>query len=700
MKYVLSFILACSIMACNNNEKNAVKTDSGYSNADFQVPNGRLTPETLWSFGRIGDIAKSPDSKRMAYTVTWFNISENKSYRDVIVQDLTTGEKKQITNSAHKESGITWRPDGKKIGYLSNKSERMQIWEMNPDGSEQTIISDIEGDISGFMYAPDMSRILFTKDVKIYANVQDKHPDLPLANARIIDDLMYRHWDHWVDGMFSHIFVATLPQESKTLITEAIDIMEGEPWESPLRPFGGMEQISWSPDGQTIAYTARKKEGIAYASSTNSDIYLYHVKKGTTKNLTEGMLGYDKNPIFSRKGDKIAWESMERDGYEADVNRLAIYDFSEDEQFIYDNSDLNVSSLEWDKSDQNIFFISDWHATSQIYRFNLFSKESYKLTEGVHDYTSVKDAGTVLIATRMSMSSPMEIYTIEPEKGMATELSYVNKPILDQLTMGKVEERWVKTSDNKEMLVWVIYPPNFDPAKKYPALLYCQGGPQGTVSQFWSFRWNFQMMASNDYIVVAPNRRGLPGFGKSWNEQISGDYGGQNIKDYLSAIDAVSKEPYVDATKLGAVGASYGGFSVYFLAGNHDKRFSAFIAHDGMFNFESMYLETEELWFPNFDIGGPFWERKNYRAQRSYRFSPHKFVDNWDTPIMVIHGGKDYRVTESQGFMAFNAAKIKGVPARLLHFPEENHWVLQAQNGILWQRSFFEWLDMWLKPKN
>lgn len=685
------------MVACGNTnqEEEQIKT---FNNKDFKVPAGRMTPETLWAMGRIGNVVVSPDKTQFIYTVSWYSVAENKSYCDIYLQSVNGSDVKQLTYSDDvNEHSVVWRPDGQKIGFISSKSGRSQIWEINPDGSTQTIISDISGDVDAFLYAPDQKHLAYTQMVKIGDEVVDLHPDLDKADAKIVDDLMYRHWDHWVDGKFSHIFVVPYVFDKKNLIKDGVDIMKGEPWESPLRPFGGTEQINWSPDGKLIAYTARKKKGIDYATSTNSDIYLYDLKSGKTSNISAPNEGYDKNPVFSGSGNMLIWESMERDGYEADVNRLVIHDFVTNEKYFYDNSDLNVTSLTWDTNDEGIYFIADWHARDHIYRFDILSKEATQVTTGDYDYTSVHVAENALIATRMSMSNPVEIYSVNKETGAATNVSNVNKPILDQLTMGKVEERWIKTSDNKDMLVWVIYPPSFDPNKKYPTLLYCQGGPQGTISQFWSFRWNFQMMAANDYIVVAPNRRGLPGFGKTWNEQISGDYGGQNIKDYLSAIDALAKEPYVDEDRLGAVGASYGGFSVYFLAGNHDKRFKAFISHDGMFNIESMYLETEEVWFPNFDIGGPFWERSNYRAQRSYRFSPHLFVDNWDTPILVIHGGKDYRVTESQGFMAFNAAKLKGIPAKLLYFPEENHWVLKPQNGILWQRTFFSWLDEWLK---
>ena len=359
--------------------------------------------------------------------------------------------------------------------------------------------------------------------------------------------------------------------------------------------------------------------------------------------------------------------------------------------------DQNSSNLSWSADSKSIYFVSCWHALTQVYRLDITDKKITAITNGVHDYAFVAEAKDKLVGMKHSMSQPDEIYAINPITGAETELSFLNKPILDQLTLAKVEERWVKTTDNKQMQTWVIYPPHFDPNKKYPTLLFCVGGPQSTVSQFWSYRWNFQQMAANGYIVVAPNRRGLPGFGKEWLEQISGDYGGQNMKDYLSAIDALAKEPFVDKDKLGCVGASYGGFSVFWLAGHHEKRFKAFISHDGMFNLEQQYLETEEMWFVNWDLGGPYWDKTNAVAQRSYANSPHLFVDKWDAPILVIHGEKDYRILASQGMAAFNAAVLRGVPAQMLIFPEENHWVLQPQNGILWQRVFKQWLDKWLK---
>ncbi len=691
-KYLFISVLMVFI-ACNP-ETELLQQDN-YLPETPQLDSDRMTPEVLWSFGRMGSPRVSPDGKTVLYTVTYYNIEENKPYRDIYSVPVSGGEPTNLTNSATNESNAVWRPDGQKIGYLSAASGSTQLWEMNPDGSGSLQVSEIEGGISGFEYAPDASKIFYIKSVKLDDDIHDMFPDLPKANARLENDLMYRHWDEWHDYSYNHVFWA---EYTNGEVGEGTDIMEGQRFDSPMKPFGGIEQITWSHDSKTLAYTCKKKSGKDYTVSTNSDIYLYNTETGQTTNFTEGMMGYDKNPVFSPDGKYLAWESMERDGYESDKNRLFVANLETGEKTDYsDGFDQNVNSLKWGAGSQTVYFISNIQATDEIYRVSMEEGDIARLTDGIHNYQSAEPAGDKLVAQKVSMSQPAELYLVDPETGEDEPMTAVNKGMLDQLTMGEVEERWLETTDGKQMHTWVIYPPDFDPDKEYPALLYCQGGPQGTVSQFWSYRWNFQMMAANDYIVVAPNRRGLPGFGQEWNEQISTDYGGQNIKDLLTAIDEVAKEPFVDEDRLGAVGASYGGYSVYYLAGHHEDRFNAFISHDGMFNFEQMYATTEEMWFVNWDIGGPFWEKDNEAAQRSYTFSPHNFVQNWDTPILVIHGEKDFRVPPGQGIAAFNSAVLRDIPAQFLYFPEENHWVLEAQNGILWQRVFFNWLDKWLK---
>ncbi|MDD3877317.1 MAG: S9 family peptidase [Bacteroidales bacterium] len=651
-----------------------------------------MTPETLWEFDRVSDAKLSPDGKFVLYGITSYELSTNKGKRNLFILDMTTQAVSQLTDEDDFLFNAVWRPDGQKIGYISSKSGSAQFWEMNPDGSDKKQITEINDGIDGFIYAPALNYILFTKKVKLEQTANEFYPDLPLADARIIDDLMYRHWNAWSDYSYSHIFVAPYSEGRIGIIK---DIMEHEKYHAPLPPGFDLTQIAFSPDGKKIAYTSKKMNGKAFAISTDSDIYIYDIEAGNTKNISQGMTGYDKNPVFSNSGEKIAWSSMATPGFEADKERIIVYDFrTERKTDLTENFDQSSSNLLWSDNDNEIYFISGINATYQLYKIDVASKSVTQITRGRHDITAFERRGRTIIAEIMSMSLPTEIFSINEVTGQTNQISYTNKAILDRIQMGRVEERWIKTTDNKNMLVWVIYPPNFDPNRIYPALLYCQGGPQSAVSQFFSYRWNFQMMAANDYIVVVPNRRGLPTFGQAWNDQISGDYGGQNMQDYLSAIDSLAKEPFIDENRLGAVGASYGGFSVYWLAGNHNKRFKAFIAHCGMFNFESWYGSTEEMFFANHDLGGAYWENE---TPKSYDFSPHNFLGNWDTPILVIHGGKDFRIPYTEGMQAFNAAQLQDIPSRFLFFPNETHFVTKPQNSVLWQREFFRWLDNWLK---
>ena len=694
-------VMATSLLlgACNPATDVNVK-ETGDKNligkSDIRIKDGRMTPEALWAMGRIGGMNVSPDGKRVVYTVAYYSVPENKSNREVFVMNADGSDNKQITKTGFAENEAVWIKGGTKIAFLCNESGSSQLWEMNPDGTDRKRLSDYDKDIEGFAFSPDEKKVLFISQVKTVNSTADKYPDLDKATGVIITDLMYKHWDEWVTTV-PHPFVADFDGES---ISNPVDVMEGELFESPMKPFGGIEQLAWNTTSDKIAYTSRKKTGKEYAISTNSDIYVYDLNTKQTTNITEENKGYDTNPTYSPDGKSIAWLSMERDGYEADQNRLMVMNLETGEKtFVSKDFDSNVDSYCWSADCERIYFTGVWHGESQVYQIDLANGNKITpLTEGMYDYASVALLGDKLIAQRHSMSMGDEIYSIDlTGDHTVTQLTFENKHIYDQLTMGKVEERWMKTTDGKQMLTWVIYPPQFDPNKKYPTLLFCEGGPQSPVSQFWSYRWNFQIMAANDYIIVAPNRRGLPGFGLEWNEAVSGDYGGQCMKDYFTAIDEVAKEPYVNKDRLGCVGASFGGFSVYWLAGHHDKRFKAFIAHDGIFNMEMQYLETEEMWFANWDMGGAYWEKQNATAQRTFANSPHKFVDKWDTPILCIHGEKDYRILANQGMAAFNAAVLRGVPAELLIYPDENHWVLKPQNGVLWQRTFFEWLDMWLK---
>lgn len=652
-----------------------------------------MTPEVLWSMGRIGEYDVSPDGSQVVYSVTDYSIEKNKGISRLYVMNADGSNLECITEGTGSQYSPTWTLKGK-IAYMAVSNGEMQLWEMDANGMNNRQISVIDGGITGYLLSPDEKMLVYTAEVKLKDQVADIYRDLPLSSGRINNDLMYRHWDQWVDT-YSHIFVADM---QKGVVRNGKDIMEGEMWESPVRPFGGMEQVAWTADGENILYCCRKKVGKEYATSTNTDIYRYNVASGNTVNLTEGMMGYDLNIAVSPKGNKMAWESMERDGYEADKQRLFVMDLTTGEKKDYTSGfDQNATSLTWSADGNTIYFISDKNATDQIYALSLGTGSITKITEGKHNFVSVAVAGKNLIGGMQSMSRPTELYSVDTDNGEFKAITHVNDNIFNQLKTGNVEERWIRTTDGKMMLTWVIYPPHFDRNKKYPTLLYCEGGPQSTVSQFWSYRWNFQMMAANGYVIVAPNRRGLPGFGQEWNEAISGDYGGQCMKDYLTAIDVMSEEPFVNKDKLGAVGASFGGFSVYWLAGHHDGRFKALIAHDGMFNLDAQYLETEEMWFVNWDLGGPFWEKDNTVVKWSYANSPHLFVDKWTAPILVIHGGLDYRICFTQGMQAYNAAVMRGIPAEFLYFPDENHWVLQPQNGILWQRRFANWLDTYLK---
>ncbi|PLX11503.1 MAG: peptidase S9 [Marinilabiliales bacterium] len=677
---------------CRKQEEQVVEKSMVDSLSRLTITESRLTPETLWKFGRVGGSVLSPDGKIVAFSVTRYDYTTNKSYTDVFKLDVTNKETKQLTDFIGPEFNIKWKPNGEKIGFIATESGDAQIWEINPDGTEPVQVSFIEGGINSFEYSPDGSRVLYTKDVKLDKTPNEIYEDLPLANVHMAEDLMYRHWNSWHDYKYSHIFVAKI-KDGKVI--DGTDIMEGEKWDAPLSPYFDPAEMTWSPDGKLIAYTCKKLTGMEYALSTNSDIYLYNVDAKKTENISEGLEGYDKYPRFSPDGKKIAWECMITPGYESDKVRLYVYDFeSKTKEDLTVSIDQNVSHLVWDESGEFIYFISGVNATYQICKINTGTREWMQITKGPHNYTSFEKLGNLIIAEKMSMSMATEIFKVEEMTGKDEQLSYINKNIYDKVEMGKVEERWIRTYDGKQMLVWVIYPPQFDETKKYPALLYCQGGPQSAVSQFFSYRWNFQMMAANDYIIVAPNRRGLPSFGEAWNAQISGDYGGKNMRDYLTAIDELSKEDFIDEERLGAVGASYGGFSVYWLAGHHKKRFKAFISHCGMFNLESQYAATEEMFFVNHDLGGPYWKKPQ---PRSYRFSPHLYVDKWDTPILIISGEYDFRIPYTESLQAFNAAKLNGVDAKLLIFPEESHFVLKPQNSILWQREFFGWLDKYLK---
>ncbi len=704
--FMCSFTIATKAYANNNN-----------------LPTDRLTPELLWSMGRIGSTVLSPDKTNILYTVTTYNISENRGYSAIYILNSETKETKKLTvNTSKSESDANFIENGRKIVFLcADDNGTSQLWMMNTDGSNRKCISSEKTDVNGYLFSPDEKHVVLIHDVPTETSIIKNDDDLPKATGMVINELMYKHWDRYVRSV-PHPFIANFDGSQ---VTNARDILDGQPYESPMCPFGGIEEFAWSPDSKSLAYVMRKKTGRDYAISTDSDIFLYNLETGKTKNLckpenykspvvnaTSSLkhqiqynenedynLGYDDKPKFSPNGKYLAGTSMNHEGYESDRTRLCVFEFSTGSKtYVTETFDSGVNDFVWDDNSKELYFSGVWHGKTNLYKTNLKGEVS-KITDEVCDYTlvDVDSRQNKLLTKKQSMSMADDIFFVDIKKGTSYQLTNINESIYNKLTFGEVKERWVKTVDGKQELCWVIYPPHFDKNKKYPTLLFCEGGPQSPVSQFWSYRWNFQIMAANGYIIIAPNRRGLPGFGYEWLTQISGDYTGLCMKDYLSAIDDICKEPYVDKDRLGCVGASFGGYSVYWLAGNHDKRFKCFIAHDGIFNTQQQYLETEEMWFPNWDMGSAPWVKPGGEMQKVYSESPHMFVDKWDTPILCIHGQKDFRIEYTQAESAFNAARLRGIPAQLLLFPDENHWVLKPQNAILWQRTFFRWLDKWLK---
>ena len=692
---LLAGAVAALTVACGDGagkKADPMKIDNSLTEAEKSA--GILTPEVMWKMGRVGGSTVSPDGKTVLYTVSYYSMKDDKSSTHIWSVPTDGGEAVQITDGAGKEASIQWSADGSRIYFLSTRSGDAQLWSAKPDGSDMRQLSAIGGGIEGFGVSPKEDKLYYIKRVQVEKRRSSEiFPDLPDSKAMIYDDLMARHWDYWDDGSYLHLFVADL-QNGK--VAEGVDIMEGEPWDAPMAPYFDAAEIAWNNAGTQLAYTCKKMTGKQYALSTNSDIYLYDLASNKTINITEGMMGYDKYPRFSPDDSMVAFTSMERDGNESDKDRLFVTKLGTGEKlYLTKDFDYNAGNVVWDGNDK-LYFLTPIRATYQLCRVGLDGSPVELVTRGAHDLNAFTMGGGKLVAERTTLSSPTELFAVNLSDGTLTQLTNTNAEIYDNIKMGEVRERMVKTTDNKEMLTWVILPPDFDSTKSYPVLLYCQGGPQSVVSQRWSYRWNYQLMAAQGYIVVAPNRRGLPSFGQEWLDQISGDYSGQNIRDYLSAIDDVAREPWADENRMGCVGASYGGYSVYFLAGNHNKRFKAFIAHCGMFNFESMYCGTEELWFPNNDLGGPYWSDSPV-AKRSYANSPHKFVKNWDTPILIFSGLNDFRIPYTENLQAYTAAQLMGVPARLVAFENEAHQVFKPQNSLVWQREFFGWLDKYVK---
>ncbi|MBR5845396.1 MAG: S9 family peptidase [Rikenellaceae bacterium] len=715
MKKLILFmaLIAFAATSCQNEGKpTPLEIDNALTAAEIEA--GILSPEVMWKMGRVGSSSLSPDGTEVAYTVTYYNMAENRGVTSIYLQPIEGGEPRQLTDNAGNDVSPQWAADGRSLYFLSNRSGSMQIWNVTTADAMLRQVSNIEGDIEAFGIAPTADKVYYIQPVHVKDILsKDVYKDMDKSKARIYDDLMARHWSYWDEGDYRHIFVADF--DAAKGISNPVDIIGSEAaWDTPLAPYFDAAEIAWNNAGTALAYTCKPLTGTEYAVSTDSDVYVYDLASGKSLNICKGyfvgeepaedprlrimptMAGYDKYPVWSPDDSQIAIRSMRRPGNESDKDRLLVYNCAEKSfKDVTERFDYNASNVVWE-GNESIYFIAPIEATHQVCRVAVATGEVEVLTEGDHDINAFTKAGEKIVAEITTISSATELYTIDAE-GAIAQLSNVNKPIYDNITMGRVEKRWVKTTDNKQMLVWVILPPNFDPAQKYPTLLYCQGGPQSVVSQFWSYRWNFQLMAAQGYVVVAPNRRGLPSFGQEWLDQISGDYSGQNIRDYLSAIDDVAREPWCDRERMGCVGASYGGYSTFFLAGNHEKRFKAFIAHCGIYNFESMYGETEELWFVNNDYGGSYWDKSNATAVRSYANSPHKFIDRWDSPILIFTGEYDFRIPYTQSLQAFTAARVRGLDSRLVVFENEGHQVFQPQNSLTWNREFFSWLDKYVK---
>ena len=698
--FIMTFASLLALGSCdeNSNLPKPLTIDNHLTEAE--KAEGKFTAEIMWKMARIGAQTLSEDGSKLVYALTEYNLAENRGVTTLHLRDMASGEEVRLTDYNSSNHSAQWI-DGENIAFLSNRSGSSQVWAMNVNTKAVRQLTAFDKDVEGFGIAGDHA--FYVQRVKVAPlKGSDKYADMDKSKVRIYDDLMVRHWDYWDDGSYLHIFAADYANGK---IAEGKDIIgTDKAYDAPLAPYFDCAEIRLSPDGTKLAYTCKPLTGTEYALSTDSDIFLYDFATEATRNLSkeaaatgvDEFVGYDKYPVFSPDGTKIAFRSQRRPGNEADQQRLWVFDLNTNEcNYITRGQDYCVTEVAWD-GNEAMYFILPWRGTHHVAHIGLDGKMT-QITKGNYDFNTFTFANGKIVANMNSISKAVELYDVNPATGEFAQITDVNREIYDNIKFGEVQERWIKTTDGKEMLTWVILPPDFDPTKKYPTLLYCQGGPQSTVSQFWSYRWNFQLMAAQGYVIVAPNRRGCPSFGQEWTDQISGDYSGQNIKDYLAAIDEVSKEPWVDVDHRGCVGASYGGYSTYYLAGVHENRFKAFIAHCGIFNFESMYGHTEELFFVTNDYGGAYWDKNNATAQRSYANSPHKLVANWNAPIMIITGEKDYRIPYSQSLEAFTAARVQGIDARLVSFENEAHQVFQPQNSVVWNREFFDWLDKYLK---
>ncbi len=646
-----------------------------------------MTPEKLWQLGNTGFLSLTPDGKRVFYRITFTHISDEKKTHRYFFVDPKTGVKEE-TRILGDKTFVQWDTNG-----LYAKDEEGNLFKTTDEGNIWSLFASGLKEAGNIRIAPDGVTIAFSKNVTVHkVPGKELYPEAVNSTALVYTDLNFRHWDAWYDGKVSHLFVAKAGD-----MANATDLTPDEPYDIPQKPFGGSEDFIFSPDSRYIVYVSKKKFGKAYAESTNTDIYRYEIATGNTTNLTEGMMGYDVHPEFSPDGKYMAFQSMARDGYEADKNDIIIMHWATGEKTNI-TSHWNESvdgNVAWSHKGDVVYFNASIRGTKQLFAIDVkkpvTSRPVKQVTEGVFDVSGIAGVTTAeLIITRADMNHAAELFSVETRRFTMKPLSQTNDAVYAAIELSDVQFRMIKTTDDKEMGVWVIYPPGFDPSNKYPTLLYCQGGPQSSVTQFYSMRWNFQLMAANGYIVVAPNRRGMPGWGTEWNEAISGDWGGQVMRDYLAAIDTVAKEPYVDKDRLGAVGASYGGYSVFMLAGIHEGRFKSFISHCGLFDMRSWYGTTEEMFFANFDLKGAYWDQPVPKAYTV--FNPSEHVNKWNTPIMIIQGGLDFRVPAEQGLQAFKAAQLKGIKSKFLYFPDENHWVSKAHNALVWQHEFFKWL--------
>ena len=640
-----------------------------------------MTPETLWTLNKIGVSAVSPDQSSLIYSLGKTDLKTEKNNKKNYFFSVKNGNATSL--DLGKKSLIQWD----KNGIYAQEGDKIYV--SKDAGKTWTDFYSL-GEVDNVIISPDGKKIAFSKEVLVEKLMgKEKYSDVPKSTAQIYNDLNHRHWDRFNEGKYNHIFVVNVSETAD----KAKDLLEGKPWDSPQRPSGGSEDFLWNPDSTQLLYVTKPLSGAEYAQSTNTDIFAYDLKSGTVKNLTESNKGYDVNPKFSPDGKYLSWQSMERNGFEADKNDVKILDLKSgittNLTKAWDES--VVGSVFWSQDSKNIYFTTAWKGTMQLFSLNPKTSKIQQVTKGDFDVSDIyAENSNSLLVSRTDMNHNADLFSVDVKNGAMKQLTEVNKETYAKITPSKTELKMVKTTDGKEMGVWFIYPPNFDPAKKYPTLLYCQGGPQSALTQFFSVRWNFALMAANDYIVVAPNRRGMPGWGTKWNEEISKDWGGQPMRDYLAAADFAKTLPYVDGDRMGAVGASYGGYSVFMLAGIHENRFKTFIAHDGLFDMKSWFLTTEELWFAKWDLGGSPYDNP---TPKSYtEFNPSNYVNKWNKPMMVIQGGIDYRVPYEQGQEAFQAAKLQGLKTKFLYFPNENHWVLHPQNGLVWQREFFEWL--------